>query len=79
MLSICIGVCCITHIRLAEHIREVNEYWNEQYYNSEEKSRSPKSQTCMCVVFCFPLRAEALAGEIKDLQGQLADYNMVKL
>lgn len=29
------------------------------------------------VVF-FPLRAEGLAVEIKDLQGQLADYNMVK-
>lgn len=29
------------------------------------------------VVFS-PLRAEGLAVEIKDLQGQLADYNMVK-
>lgn len=25
----------------------------------------------------FPLRAEGLAAELKDLQGQLADYNMV--
>lgn len=25
----------------------------------------------------FPLRAEGLAQEIKDLQGKLADYNMV--
>lgn len=24
-------------------------------------------------------RAESLAGEIKDLQGQLADYNMVHM
>ena len=29
------------------------------------------------VVF-FSLRAEGLAVEIKDLQGQLADYNMVR-
>lgn len=26
---------------------------------------------------CFVFRAEALAGEIKEFQGQLADYNMV--
>lgn len=27
--------------------------------------------------FFFPFRAEVLAAEIKDFQGQLADYNMV--
>lgn len=43
------------------------EYLNEQLYN-EFKIRT---------LFYFPFRAEGLAGEIKDLQGQLADYNMV--
>lgn len=28
---------------------------------------------------CHLSRAEGLAGEIKDLQGQLADYNMVHI
>lgn len=36
----------------------------------------PKSPT-LCFRFS-PFRAEGLAVEIKDLQGQLADYNMVK-
>lgn len=40
------------------------------------RNKMPKSPT-LC--FCFsPFRAEGLAVEIKDLQGQLADYNMVK-
>lgn len=31
----------------------------------------------LSLAFCFVFRAEALAGEIKEFQGQLADYNMV--
>lgn len=31
----------------------------------------------MVLLFYPPCRAEGLAGELKDLQGQLADYNMV--
>lgn len=31
----------------------------------------------LSLTFHFVFRAEALAGEIKEFQGQLADYNMV--
>lgn len=31
----------------------------------------------LSLTFYFVFRAEALAGEIKEFQGQLADYNMV--
>lgn len=40
------------------------------------RNKMPKSPT-LCFRFS-PFRAEGLAVEIKDLQGQLADYNMVK-
>lgn len=36
-------------------------------------------QTTKPFLLSFPFRAEGLAAEIKDLQGQLADYNMVNI
>lgn len=29
------------------------------------------------IIFCYVFRAESLASEIRDLQGELGDYNTV--
>ncbi len=50
---------------------KMNKYLKEWQYNHIKI----KSLTFIVLIF---RRAEGLALEIKDLQGQLADYNMVK-
>ncbi|NWS84375.1 IFT74 protein, partial [Toxostoma redivivum] len=53
--------------KTSELTTEINKLQEEVEMYKQEKS----------VYLSYEKRAEALAGELKDLQGQLADYNMV--